>query len=173
MDWKGFSWSLQNIGMIQNKTPKTFKQSKSKSFFLRPGSMVTSKMPRKREWTAAGSWVGTYPPHLLMAQQVQSLRNMERQRSIKLLLGAKVYNSIKIYSKNHFAIETFISDFFFPGLFLNLFPCVDLYQIHVFQVLAFLGLYFTHLGFFWVQILAFIILIGGKIAHSAIYYQCF
>lgn len=55
---------------------------------------------------------------------------------MKLLLGAKVYNSIKIYSKK--IQYTFISDFFFGlGLFLNLSPHVDLYQIHMFQFLPF------------------------------------
>lgn len=62
---------------------------------------------------------------------------------MKCLLRAKVYNSTEIYSKKHFDILFF---FFWPGLFLNLSPCRDLYQTSCVLVPSFLGLYFTPLG---------------------------
>lgn len=95
---------------------------------------------------------------------------------MKLLLGAKVYNSIKIYSKK--IQYTFISDFFFGlGLFLNLSPYVDLYQIHMFQFLPFQG-YILHI---WVFLFLFFVLfwykywhlIGGKLSTMLRCYQVF
>lgn len=47
------------------QNPVTFKQSKFKSFFLRLGATVTSKMPRKK-WASAWTTAGNYPRHLLI-----------------------------------------------------------------------------------------------------------
>lgn len=150
-----------------------FQQSKSKSFLIKLGAIATSKTPMKKEWTKAGTREGSYLPHLLMAQTVSEHQEFGQEKVYKLLLGAEVYNSIKIYSKNHFGTETFISNYFCLACFL-IFPhvCRFVSDPSV-SIPSSLGAIFYHLGFFLVQILAFIIVIRGKSPTILRCYQCF
>lgn len=108
---------------------------------------MTTKMPKKKDELQLEQKQEIIHQSHSRHKWIQSIRNRGRKKSMKLLLGAKVYNSIKIYSKK--IQYTFISDFFFwTWLVSQSFPiCRFVSDPHV-PIPSFLGLYFTHLGFF-------------------------
>lgn len=85
---------LENIVMIQNKILTNFQQSKSKS--SRPRATATFKMAGNGLWLEHRRKLSIMLNH---GNKIQSVRTLGREKTVKLLLGAKAYNSITIHSK--------------------------------------------------------------------------
>lgn len=109
---------------------------------------MTTKMSRKKDGLQLEHKQEIIHQNHSRYKWIQSIRILGRKKSMQLLLGANVYDSFKKYSKNKIQY-TFISDFFLTRLISQSFPICRFVSDPRVPIPSFLGLYFTHLGFFF------------------------